>query len=191
MREPQDFEREWWGDCANTYGEETKQLFYARQMGLVMSHDNVHSPFGFDVRGKKILDIGGGPVSLLLKCRNLAKGSKVVDPCEYPYWVKLRYASAGIDYQRMPAEKINEEGYDEVWIYNVLQHVEDPELIIKNALKAGKVLRIFEWVDIPPHEGHPHMLTEEKLNEWIGKAGACRLSTGESECYGKYYTNVR
>lgn len=188
--QPQEFERDWWGTCQNTYGEETKQLFYAKLMGLEMKHDGVHSPYHIDAKGMYILDIGGGPISLLLKCNNLAYG-KVVDPCPYPAWVAERYAEARIDYVKKSGESIDDSGFDEVWIYNVLQHVEDPELIIKNALRAGKVLRIFEWIDIPPHEGHPHMLTAEKLDEWIGKKGIIGMATGENECYGKYYTNVR
>ena len=33
------------------------------------------------------------------------------------------------------------------------------------------MLRIFEWVNIPPHEGHPHELTKKSLDEWIGQEG--------------------
>src|SRR5258708_2166182 len=31
----QDFEKLWWSDCTNTFGEEAKQLTYAHRMGLV------------------------------------------------------------------------------------------------------------------------------------------------------------
>ena len=33
------------------------------------------------------------------------------------------------------------------------------------------MLRIFEWIDIPAYEGHPHVLTKEKLDEWIDGDG--------------------
>lgn len=187
MKQPQDFEREWWGDCGNTFGEETKQLVYARLMGLERTHDGTNSPFSFDVGGKKILDIGGGPSSLILKTRNRG-ACKVVDPCPYPQWVTIRYAECGIEYSRTRGEDVNEKEFDEVWIYNVLQHVENPELIIKNALRAGKVLRLFEWIGVPAHEGHPHELTEEKLNEWIGGIGVTGVLNGEGECFGNFYS---
>ncbi len=32
----QQWESEWWGDCVNTFAEETKQLTYAKKMGLEM-----------------------------------------------------------------------------------------------------------------------------------------------------------
>ena len=68
-----------------------------------------------------------------------------------------------------------------------MQHCEDPEKIISNAKKAGKLLRIFEWIDIPPHEGHPHMLTQENLEKWIGQKGHTTELNGVNGCYGKAF----
>lgn len=183
----QEFERRYWGTCQNTYGEETKQLVYARLMGLVASHDG-NSPFSFDMQGKSVMDFGAGPCSLLLKCRNV-KGT-TMDPCNYPDWVRGRYYEAHINPGMSPAEHIKKGSYDEVWIYNVLQHTQDPEQIIKNAKAIAPVLRIFEWIDIPAHEGHPHMLTEELLNKWIDGKGSTGFLNGEGECYGRYYAGA-
>ena len=186
--EDQEFERKWWGTCQNTYGEETKQLVYARLMGLEFSHDG-NSPYSIDMQGKSVLDIGGGPSSLLLKCRNLKDGY-IIDPCLYPSWVSERYRAARIKYARGKGELIGNFDVDEVWIYNVLQHVIDPEKIIKNAKVAAPVLRIFEWIDIPPHEGHPHLLTATDLNIWIDGIGQSGQLNGEGECYGRYYAGA-
>ena len=161
-----EFEADYWGNCCNSIDEEIKQFFYAKLMSI-----DKYSPFSFSVNGKKILDIGGGPVSLLLKCHDHG-GSKVVDPIKYPKWTIDRYASNNIEYDQKPGEDVDEEGYDEVWIYNCLQHVIDPEKIINNAKKAAPVIRIFEWIDIPSHEGHPHELKEDKLNKWLGGKGS-------------------
>jgi len=68
-QQAQEWEFGWWGNCVNTYGEETKQLLYAARMGLTAFHDG-KSPFNFDLGGASVLDIGGGPSSLLLKCTN-------------------------------------------------------------------------------------------------------------------------
>ena len=174
-----DFEKAYWGDCCNTYDEETKQFVYAGLMGLQRFH------YGFDVSGKRILDIGGGPSSLLLKTTNLTEG-KVVDPIAYPQWTVNRYASKNISVSVSMGEDIDEAGWDEVWIYNCLQHTMDPEKIVRKALRAAPVLRIFEWIGIPAHEGHPHELTEDALNNWIGKLG-CVTTLGEFGCYGTAY----
>jgi 2-polyprenyl-3-methyl-5-hydroxy-6-metoxy-1,4-benzoquinol methylase len=181
-----EWERQWWGTCQNTLGEEIKQLVYAKKIGLKLFHDT-KTPYNFTVVGN-ILDIGGGPVSMLLKCPH-AKGV-VVDPCEYPYWIEERYKCAGIKYEKKRGEDVDEVGvYDEVWIYNVLQHVDDPEKIVKNAKKAGKLIRIFEWIGIQPCEGHPHMLTEEGLNKWLGGYGKVE-ALNEQGCRGEAYYGV-
>lgn len=182
-QQAQEWEKNWWQMAINTYGEETKQLLYAEKMGLKTFHDG-KSPFNFDMEGKKVLDIGGGPVSLLLKCINVR--GKVIDPCDYPQWIYDRYKLAGIEFEKKKGEDIEEKDFDECWIYNVLQHVENPEKVIKNALGAGKIVRIFEWIDTPANEGHPHCLTEEKLNEWLGGTGKVEelnLPTLKGRCY--------
>lgn len=182
MSDEHDFERSYWGDCCNTFDEDQKHYVYAKYMGLEQVH------FSFNVHGRSILDIGGGPTSMLLKTINMPRG-KVIDPIDYPQWTKDRYRIKNIDVQVSPGEEMNESGWDEVWIYNCLQHAEDPGLIISKARKASKVLRIFEWVDIPAHEGHPHELTEATLNAWIGEQGKV-VHLSEQGCFGKAYYGV-
>lgn len=171
-QQAQKWEKEWWNACQNTYYEEMKQLLYAEKMGLVRVPD-AKTPYRFDLREISVLDIGGGPVSLLLKCVNVR--GKVVDPLPLPKWVKERYKLVGIECEQIKAENIKEKGFDEVWIYNVLQHAENPQKIIQNARRAGKIIRIFEWMNTPPSEGHPHTLTEKELNEWLNGEGKVKV----------------
>lgn len=178
-----EFEKEYWGNCCNTFDEEQKHYVYARLMGIDIEG------YGFNVHGKTILDIGGGPVSMLLKAKNLKLG-KVVDPLVYPNWTISRYASNGIQVDVKRGEDTKEKGWDEAWIYNCLQHTDDPGLIIKNALKAAKVVRLFEWIDIPAHEGHPHELTKATLDEWLDTKGN-QIKLAQSGCYGTGYYVVR
>jgi len=182
MSDDYEFEKAYWGNCCNTFDEDQKHYVYANLMGLKRTH------YSFDVGNKTILDIGSGPTSMLLKTVNL-KAGRVVDPIAYPQWTRDRYAMKNIDVLVDLGENVDESGWDEVWIYNCLQHAEDPERIIANARRAGKVLRFFEWIDIPAHDGHPWMLTEELLNQWIGaKGGTCQLA--QSGCYGRAYYGV-
>lgn len=184
----QEWERQWWGSCQNTYGEEQKQLLYANRMGLRPHHDG-RSPYNFDLNGRSVLDIGGGPVSLLLKCTNV-KQAMVADPCDYPQWAKLRYNEAKILYRRISGEEIDFTNYDEVWLYNVLQHTQDPEKIIRNAQRAGRIIRIFEWIETRINEGHPHSFTEQQLNEWLGGEGKVETLNGQANCWGKCYYGI-
>ena len=178
-----EFEKEYWGNCANTFDEDQKHYVYAKYMML----DEMH--YSFDVKGKRIVDIGGGPSSMLLKCKNLVEGL-VIDPIDYPQWTKDRYASQNIKVLVQGGEIALSENWDEAWIYNCLQHTEDPKLIIQNALLKSRIVRIFEWIDIPPHEGHPHQLTQSFLNDCF--AGTICIGSGtvdlqERGCYGKSY----
>lgn len=184
----QEWERLWWGTCQNTYGEEEKQLLYASRMGLRPYH-NGRSPYNFDVNGRSILDIGGGPASLLLKCVGFDQ-ALVADPCDYPQWVKLRYNEADINYRRVAGEEIDIAGFDEVWLYNVLQHTQDPEKIIRNAQRAGRIIRIFEWINTQINEGHPHSFTEQQLNEWLGGEGKTEILNGQANCWGRCYYGI-
>lgn len=188
--EHQSFEAGWWGNCVNTFGEETKQLTYAQRMDLVSVNTDGHWPV-YDMKGKSVLDLGGGPASILLKCVNLGT-AKVVDPCEYPTWIVHRYHTAQIAYERAPAEELvvpPDEAFDECWIYNVLQHVQDPEKIISNALLSAKLVRVFEWIDLPPHIGHPHELKAQSLTQWLGGYGTVE-QMNENGCVGRAFYGV-
>jgi len=177
------FESNYWGDCCNTFDEDQKHYVYAKYMGLK------RVGYSLDVAGARIIDIGGGPTSMLLKTINLAARSLVIDPLMYPMWTYDRYSTKGIDSMICRGEDIYEEGFDEAWIYNCLQHTDDPDLIIKNALRAAKTIRLFEWVDIPPHDGHPQMITKKMLDDAIGSEGRL-VDLAEAGCFGKAYYNI-
>lgn len=163
------YEKDWWGSCQNTLGEDIKQMALAPYMGLKIVPD-VKTPYRIPLNGQSVLDIGGGCSSLLLKCENV--DGTVVDPCDFPEWVYDRYIYAGIDYMICKGEDLpTEMEYDEVWIYNCLQHTEDPHEIIRIARKISKIIRFFEWINIPVCEGHLHCFTSQQLEEWLGGTG--------------------
>jgi hypothetical protein len=170
-RRAQAFESAWWGSCVNTLGEELKQRTYARQMGLVEEARGGH--LVYDLGGRSVIDIGGGPASLLLKCMNPGR-ALVVEPMPLPEWVRLRYEAAGVRLVSVRGEDVSlaEAPFDEAWLYNVLQHLQDPALVVANARRAARLVRVFEWMDVPPHEGHPHTLRSDVLDAWLGGRGA-------------------
>jgi hypothetical protein len=184
----QEWERQWWADCANTYGEETKQLTYAHRMGFTIVPYAGKWPV-YDMEGRSVVDVGGGPASILLKCVNLGR-ALVADPCKYPPWVYDRYHERGIGTTLMPGEELEVLAADEVWIYNVLQHVQDPERVVARARAAGRTLRIFEWLETPASPGHPHTLTFRDLNAWTGRGTGHIEEMNENGCVGLAYYGV-
>jgi FkbM family methyltransferase len=186
-KDAQAWESKWWEEmCINSLNEELKQLVYAGKMGLDKV-PNEKTPYRYDVHGKSVLDVGSGPVSILLKCANYKK-AKAIDPIKFPLWVCERYKAAGVEYECVAAEVMNESEWDEVWIYNVLQHVRDPKEVIRKAKAAGRLVRLFEWVDLLPCPGHPWMLTEVNLNEWLKGEGKVEVVAGA--CSGKAYFGI-
>ncbi|OPZ92217.1 MAG: Glycogen synthase [Firmicutes bacterium ADurb.Bin419] len=170
-KKAQEWEGQWHCESLkNPANEEANQLSYLEHMGLKYDRG------GIDLRGKSVLDIGGGPMSLLLKTYNSGKRT-VVDPLSFPQWIIDRYEFCDIKFINIKGEdilnykSISSQMYDEVWIYNVLQHCENPELVIQNTKKIGKLLRIFEWIDVGVYAGHIHNLTKENLDNWIGQEG--------------------
>lgn len=181
------WEQNWWGDCSNTIGEEIKQFYYASLMGLDQYKKlTIKKTYQFELNGKSILDIGGGPTSLLLKSVNF-KRAVVLDPCNYPQWIKDRYKTHNIEFINKKAEEIDLKDFDEVWIYNCLQHTEYPEKIIKNAIKAGKIVRLLEWVNTGTNVGHIHNLTKEFLDKYFNG----RIEKlNKHGCFGNAYIAV-
>jgi len=167
----QKHEAKFWGDCLNlsTWQEFVKQEMYSREMQLIADYgDNGE----FDMQGKSVIDIGGGPVSMTLRCHHASRLT-VVDPIAWPKAVLRRYCQYGIDFVRCAGEDlltVDVWPADEVWICNVLQHVADPNKVLveaKNHLNRCGRLRIFEWINIPADKCHPHVLTPELLSKGL------------------------
>ena len=152
-RKAQVFERAYWGlDWSALWDEEiAKQGTYFRLMGIGDRED-----FG----DRQILDVGCGPVSRLLRTKH--GPSRGVDPLPVSGDTKARYEAAGVELVGVPAEEMpTDRKFDEVWIYNCLQHVRDPSIVLQRALSvASDDVRIFEWLNVPVDQGHPHRLTE-------------------------------
>ena len=181
----QSWEAHWHDTVAtNSYFEEMKQLTYAKKMGIEI-YPTPYTLYNFKNYGK-VLDIGGGDCSMLLKVEGKLNGCVVIDPCDYAKWSIMRYKHKGIKFIKMKGEDLDLTGFDEVWIYNCLQHTEDPEKICYNAKNAGKLIRIFEWVETPINEGHIHTLTKKDLDKWLGAYGRVETLNADG-CFGPAY----
>lgn len=191
--EAQAEELSFWLSPGAELGEQLKQLTYAPLLGLEFEHDG-NSPYVINKPGQSIIDIGGGPVSLLLKTNAGAKA--VIDPCHYPDWVQSRYEQNGVNWLREVAE-MRQTGLvgtaDEVWLYNVLQHTTDPQQIFANVLaylKPGGVFRFVDWIETDTNVAHPISLTVDDINGYLSAAGFTNFEVKivelhENGAYGK------
>jgi len=152
-----EFETNWWGLEPNErWNEEVrKQDTYARLMGL---------PEDLDLgKPTTILDIGCGPTSILLRANRYGAKAFGVDPLPVSKNTLQRYKAANVTFINKKAEDFDESNIqvDEAWIYNCLQHTEDPSKILAKMASSAKLIRVFEWRNTAVMPGHPQVLTEE------------------------------
>lgn len=177
----QEWERNWWGlEWAPHWDEEIrKQKAYFRLIGF---------PDDGDFGDKTVLDVGCGPVSMLLRTKH--GFSRGVDPLAVskatldrynnyidPFGNASRVEFLNIKAEEMPypgeamTGKLEPRTFDEIWMYNCLQHVDDPFEILRRMLKcahAGTTFRVFEWIDLGVCPGHPWNLTEDMFWKVFG-----------------------
>lgn len=198
--EAQKFESNFWGNCYNkqTFNEIIKQQTYIPALGLDAYADDSGD---LNLQGKSVLDVGGGPFSILLRAHNYGY-AVVADPLTYPPSVWRRYTNYDIRLvpvrgedlfpnlqHRLPAK----DGFDEIWMYNVLQHTEQPDLILQNIRKLGKTIRIFDWVNKGVSPGHPVNLTKEFF---LTNMAGCQIEKAvvsnfsANECFGQGFSGV-
>jgi len=147
---------------------------------LYIKHDYYHAPdTSLNMSNLKALDVGGGPVSILLRTNKL-RGNQhsgidvgvVIDPLIITEHQKLRYKYYGLNFIQDQAENINkyflEKGYfDECFIYNCLQHVENPLKILDRISFVSKKIRIAEPLYIPKDKLHIHTFDENYFNNYF------------------------
>jgi SAM-dependent methyltransferase len=154
-KEAQDWERGWWGTEPGPrwVDEARKQLVYARLMGM---------PSDMDFGGKSILDVGCGPISMLQRSKH-GGFSRGVDPLTVSDETRARYAAANVEFLNIKAEDMPlDRVFGEAWMYNCLQHTQDPLMILAKIKLSAESVRIFEWIDIASKEpGHPQLLSEK------------------------------
>ena len=174
----QKWEKEAWGSeiyLSPNNGEVRKQNSYAVYMGLSKPEDQLTisatDGLNIDLKNKSVLDVGCGPVSMLLRSSNFNRAVGV-EPLDYGTEVDKAYSSRGIELLKIPAEEMSFSAleFDEVWMYNVLQHTYDPETILQNIKGVGKVLRIFEWINTNVAQGHPQVMTERDFGRVLDLA---------------------
>lgn len=182
--ESQKFEKSWWLTYESRHAYE---IIKGDFIGRIMMLDK-----GFPER--TVIDIGSGPFSLLQRIP--VKRGTAVDPIYYD-GLEEGYKAKNIERIIMRGEDLDtlDDRFNEAWIYNCLQHVINPTRILKNAMILAPIVRIFEWINIPPYEGHLHMLTPALLEAPFIEQGWTILqkSTGflnHDDLGGEYFSAI-
>lgn len=129
------------------------------------SYDQYFKWVGIDknLNNKNIVEIGPADFPALAYCSNIGENSLIIEPLPSEH---LKLFSLKIIQQ---CAEDAEYKADEVWLFNVLQHVIDPYTIVERAKKQADVIRFFEPLDYGIDECHPWNLTENMFLEWFGQ----------------------
>jgi hypothetical protein len=125
--------------------------------------------FGFsdgqDFGTQTLIDLGSGPIGLLTRLRATCRIA--VDPLPL-----VNTADMDILRIRRPAERtgLPSSIADQVYIYNLLQHVISPIHVLDECtrlLKSGGRVFLLEQLNLPTDSEHPHTLRIEMFDQWV------------------------
>lgn len=116
-----------------------------------------------DQEGKSIAEIGCGQFPAVMFCKNVLSAI-VFEPLFEP----PPECGVNIFWNRSAFEDFEYHfGVNECWLFNVLQHVRDPEAVIAKAKEAARTVRFFEPVDYPTCVYHPHTFSQGDFERWF------------------------
>lgn len=135
-----------------------------------------------DLEGKKIIEIGPARCAGLLYCENFGE-SYIIEPTVYD-GVQKYYDDKGIGIIRELFEDCDPPQVDEIWMFNLMQHVKDPDALIEKAKKYSKVIRFFEPIDLGTNLEHPFTFSEADYRNYFGDCVTQYKSIGEPGFHG-------
>jgi hypothetical protein len=150
-------------NTAQHYAETYKKYF--SYLGLGTNLDGLH-----------IIEIGPAQHSALAICSNYGR-SVVIEPMLTQQLLEFTRDN-GIIYIDEPLENLEDEklqelrdalpGTKEVWLFNVMQHIIDPDIFIAKCKIIADRIRFFEPINYPTSEHHPHSYTINDFISWFG-----------------------
>lgn len=184
-QEAQIWEKNWWQTHAYQFPVEMlKTDRMARILNIPHSLPNT-----------SVLDVGCGPLSLLLRIPTAFGRSAALDPIDYSYInMEQQYAKMNIRRLIKKGEDLSRDDgfWDQAWCYNCLQHVQDPIKIIHNCLDVCNTFKIFEWMH-GVCDGHLWEISQQLIEHAVGSKGGWAYTFRmngefcEKEMCGKFY----
>ena len=109
------------------------------------------------------------------------------------YTLDYDFESDGIEVLQVRGEDVDSTPFDEVWLYNVLQHVQNYKKVIEKCFECGRLIRVFEWVYTGIDGAHLNTFTPEQYDDLFKTEGSvvvpannttkgwCALVLGDAE----------
>lgn len=139
-----------------SYDEESSRRSYA--------HIFDYLGMSFEQNGRYIVEVGCGAYPAVSFCRNAV--AVAIEPLSFPSRppIGVRWIQSALE--DIPLRDLPQA--NEVWLFNCLQHVRDPELVIERSKEMAPTIRFFEPVEYPTCVYHPHTFTQSDFERWFG-----------------------
>lgn len=127
---------------------------------------------GKNLEGLSVIEVGPADFPALRYCANMGGYSLIVEPMPSEYlekWCRdLQIPLLAMPFEEIDLEQAAPEIFKEVWLFNVMQHIIDPDRFIEKAKALGHRIRFFEPINYPVSVHHPHAYTLEDFVNWFG-----------------------
>lgn len=146
---------------------------------------------GTNLYGLSVTEVGPADHPALMYCSNYSQ-SCIIEPMPSNK-LSAFCASNKILLFKQPVELIEEmPPTNEYWLFNVMQHIIDPDVFIDKIKRSANRIRFFEPINYPTSTHHPHEYTHQDFTNWFGDCakfykGGSIPGFHESDCaYGVY-----
>jgi len=119
-----------------------------------------------DQENKTIIEVGCADFPALEICTNVE--GILIEPLPSNLLNELVMFRPDLTLITEKVEDIKELEADEVWLLNVMQHVQDPDKFINKCKEWADVVRFFEPIDWPIEIYHPHTFDENWYRSHFG-----------------------
>lgn len=144
-----------------------------------------------DLKRKSVCEIGPARIPALYSCTNYAK-SYIIEPLVFQETIDMM-KNKNVELIHDKAETCDFPDVDEVWLINLLQHVQDPDLLVEKMKTKCKIIRFFEPICDWTNDEHPHAFSFEDYVKYFGDCtkkyvGGSIPNFHTADCaYGIYY----
>lgn len=143
---------------------------------------------GHDLHGLHVIEVGPAHHPALAYCHNYG-ASAIVEPMHNEKLFEFCRANS-VSLFDMPLEEISDEDLNdfrdnaegnviEVWLFNVMQHVINPDEFIRQCKLFADRIRFFEPINTPVEPHHPHTFTYQNYIDYFG--GCVKMYKGGTE----------
>lgn len=135
------------------------------------------SKFDWNLQNKKVLEIGSGVFGALTFCNN-TENSFIIEPLDFPENVTNVYKDKGIAILKGMVEELDLPQVDEIYLFNVMQSIWQPEIFIKKLKKVAKKIYFLEPIDTSVDVLHLHSYTFDDFRNFFGEEAVSQYNGG-------------